>query len=232
MEFLNRTVKLGGNEYGYQVSKPGQWAPDRKWPVALFLHGAAERGSDNISQTKLGLARAAVHELPMIVVLPQCPLGRWWPEPEMQQLALKALDESATEFSGDPRRFYLTGMSMGGYGTWAIAAMNPGRFAALAPVCGGVRPPALFPPSFGFLAGLDLYKLVAQRVGRTPVWVFHGDSDPIIPVSESRKMVEAIKAEGGNVRYSEYKGVGHNSWDRAYSEPEFFPWLLSQRLAG
>jgi predicted peptidase len=121
---------------------------------------------------------------------------------------------------------------MGGYGTWAIAKNHPGRFAALGVICGGVRRPARanIPEAAFADAQDDPYQEVAQKVGKTPTWVFHGEADPVVPVSESRKMVEAIKAAGGNVRYSEYPGVGHNSWDKAYSDREFIEWLLSQRL--
>ena len=150
----------------------------------------------------------------------------------MQTLALKALDETVKEYNGDVKRTYLTGLSMGGYGSWVMVANNPSRFAALAVVCGGVRPPpsVRVPGANTGLAALaDPYGAVAAKVGKTPVWVFHGGADPVVPVSESRKVVEAIKAAGGNVRYNEYDGVGHNSWDRAYAEPELFGWFLSPK---
>ncbi|MCI0486050.1 MAG: prolyl oligopeptidase family serine peptidase, partial [Blastocatellia bacterium] len=121
--------------------------------------------------------------------------------------------------------------SMGGYGTWAIARDHPGKFAAYAPVCGGVRPPPrlnLDDPRVSNSA--DPYMDVAKKIGKAQVWVFHGGADPVVPVSESQKMVEALKSSGGNVRYNEYEGVGHNSWDTAYGEAEFFSWLLSQKL--
>jgi predicted peptidase len=121
---------------------------------------------------------------------------------------------------------------MGGYGTWAIASANPGKFAALAPVCGGVRVPQRIAEQLklGNAQGEDPYTPVAQKVGKTPVWIFHGGADSVVPVTESRKMNEALKATGGNVKYTEYEGVNHNSWDKAFAEPEFFNWLLSQRL--
>jgi predicted peptidase len=151
----------------------------------------------------------------------------------MQALALKALDQIIEELNGDRKRTYLTGLSMGGYGSWAIVAKNPARFAALAIVCGGVRPPPgvnVPQPSDGLAAAADPYGTVAAKVGKTPVWVFHGGADTAVPVTESRKMVEALKSAGGNVRYNEYEGVGHNSWDRAYGEPEIFTWMLAQKL--
>lgn len=233
-KYQDRAVEMGGKTYQFKVYVPAAWSKDKKWPVILYLHGAGERGDDNIAQTRVGLGPALSQQanLASIVVLPQCPRGRWWPEVDMRDLALAALNQSIKEFNGDPERIYLTGISMGGYGTWAIARAHPEKFAALAPVCGGVRPPPRFPALSDTVEATsesDPYLAVAQRVGKTPVWVFHGDEDQAVPVEESRKMVEALKSVGGNVRYSEYKGVAHNSWDRAYAEPEFFLWLLAQR---
>lgn len=233
--FLNRTIKVGATSYRYQVYVPPNWSNKQKWPVILYLHGAGERGDDGLIQTEVGIGTAIrrhAERVPAIVVFPQCLRNRWWPEPDMQAQALKALDQSIKEFNGDPARIYLTGISMGGYGTWAMAANNPSRFAALAPVCGGVRPPPRIAIPSGIpdtTAASDPYQAVAQKVGSTPVWIFHGEADTAVPVTESRKMAEALKAAGRNVRYSEYEGVGHNSWDKAYSEPEFFSWLLSQQ---
>lgn len=233
--FQNRAVTIGATEYHFRVFTPKGWSKKKKSPVILFLHGAGERGDDNLAQTKVGIGPAILRQqesLPFIVVLPQCPRNRWWTEPGMQAQALKALDQTIKEFNGDPKRTYLTGLSMGGYGAWIMAASNPSMFAALAVVCGGVRPPPRVnvpQPSDGLAASADPYGAVAAKVGKTPVWVFHGGADPVVPVTESRKMVETLKAIGGNVRYNEYEGVGHNSWDKAYAEPELFPWLFSQR---
>lgn len=232
--FQNRSIMIGSTEYRYRVFVPKGWSKDRKWPVMLFLHGAGERGDDNTAQTKVGIGPAILRQqesLPFVVVLPQCPKNRWWTEPEMQSLALKALEQTAKEFKGDGKRTYLTGLSMGGYGSWVMATNTRKKFAALAVICGGVRPPPrLKLPEDAKPAenAPDPYGTVAEKVGKTPVWVFHGGADPVVPVTESRKMVEELKAKGGRVRYNEYEGVGHNSWDKAYAEPELFPWLLSQ----
>lgn len=137
----------------------------------------------------------------------------------MGTLAIKALDQAVEEFGGDPARLYLTGVSMGGYGAWHLAAGHEGKFAALVPVCGGSP-----------LRSADRYSAIASKVKRTPTWVFHGSDDRIVPVSESRRMVEALKAAGGTIRYTEYEGAGHNVWNRAYTESDFLPWLLAQRL--
>jgi predicted peptidase len=233
--FIDRALSLNGSSYGYKIYVPARSNHNTKLPVILFLHGAGERGSDNTAQTRVGLGPAIQRDpsrFPAIVVMPQCLAGRWWPEPDMQAIALGALDQTVKEFNGDAGRIYLTGLSMGGYGSWAIVRNNPGKFAALVVVCGGINPPTRVPMPPGFSAvspAADPYADVAQKVGKTPTWVLHGAADPVVPVSESRKMVEAIKAAGGIVRYSEYEGVGHNSWDRAYAEPELPTWLFSLR---
>ena len=234
--FLNRTVTVDGVTYKYQVFVPGNWNKKVKWPVILFLHGYGEEGDDGLLQTVGGLPvaiRSHVDRFPFVVAMPQCRKQDWWTNPAMEAQALKALDQTMQEFRGDPERVYLTGLSMGGYGTWALGSQQPGRFAALVPICGGIR----LPPGNHLVnahdtdASADPYTTVAQKIGKTPVWVFHGGADDTVPVTESHKMVEALKAAGGDVRYTEYPGVGHNSWDKAYSEPELVPWLLGHKLA-
>jgi predicted peptidase len=227
--FLNRTVQVGEEKYRYQVYVPADWSKSTTWPVVLFLHGAGERGQDGLIQTEVGIGTAIRRHpdrFPCIVVMPQCRAGSWWTEPGMEQLALKALDQAIREFKGDTRRVYLTGLSMGGYGTWSLASKHPARFAALAPICGGVRPPARLRTAE---LPEDPYTPVAQKVASIPVWIFHGGSDRTVPPSESRKMNEALTSLKAQVRYTEYEGVGHNSWDRAYGEPEFMSWLLARR---
>jgi predicted peptidase len=131
------------------------------------------------------------------------------------------------EFGGDADRVYLTGLSMGGYGTWYLAGQFPERFAAIAPVCGGVRGPAAF-PQLTMSRASDPYAEIARKVARLPIWIFHGEKDASVPVEESRRMHAALRALGADVRYSEYPGVGHDSWNNAYTEPGFLPWLLGQ----
>lgn len=233
-QFLERSVTSGSATYKYRVYVPTKKSSGPP-PIMLFLHGAGERGDDNTAQINVGIAPAISQQqdFPFIVVLPQCPRGRWWSEPDMQAQALKALEETSKEFKTDPNRVYLTGLSMGGYGLWAIAAANPGKFAALAPVCGGIRPPRPIPVQPGTLDMSSMenpYAFVAQKIGKTPVWVFHGGADPVVPVTESQKMVEALKSIGGNVKYTEYEGIGHNSWDKAYAESELYKWMLSHTL--
>ena len=120
---------------------------------------------------------------------------------------------------------------MGGYGTWAFAAKHPGRFAALTVICGGVRRPSRAPaPESPEVEG-DPYLAVARQVGKTPTWIFHGADDRVVPPDESRKMHQALTSVDGVVRYTEYEGVGHASWEKAFAEPELMTWMLSQRRA-
>jgi predicted peptidase len=163
-------------------------------------------------------------------VIPQCHKGVWWRDAPMDEVAIEALEAAQKEFHGDLQRTYLTGLSMGGYGTWYLAAKFPGRFAALVPICGGViRPEELKknPP-----ASQQPYEEVAKKIGSgTPVWIIHGDADDSVPVTESRNMAAAMKELGGEVRYTEYPGVAHNSWDKGYAEPDLMPWMLSKSTA-
>jgi predicted peptidase len=231
--FLNRKMTVGGTEFKYQVYVPENWTADQAWPVILFLHGAGERGADGLVQTDIGLAKAirkGVERFPAIVVMPQCRKDIWWPDPQMEAQALAALDAELVEFHGDPDRVYLTGLSMGGYGTWALAAQYPERWAAIAPICGGIKlPAALQDAKHPADPNVDVYAQAAKKIGKIPAWIFHGDADPLVPVVESRRMTIALKANGGDVHYSEYPDIGHNSWDKAYAEPEFPKWLFAQR---
>ena len=209
--FLDRTVVANGVTYKYQVFVPGNWSKKGKWPVILFLHGYGEEGSDGLVQTEVGLATAIrkhVDWFPTVVVIPQCRAKDWWTSPAMEAQALKALDQTMKEFKGDPARVYLTGLSMGGYGTWGFASEHPGKFAAIVPICGGIHSThaAEIPNYRNVDDSADPYTAIAQKIGKTPVWVFHGEADPIVPVTESRQMVAALKAAGGNVRYTSTPG--------------------------
>ncbi|GAB4108592.1 MAG: prolyl oligopeptidase family serine peptidase [Acidobacteriota bacterium] len=229
--FVPKELELDGITYRYQVFVPESWSPLQEWPVILFLHGAGERGTDGVRQTEVGLGPAIRRNpgaFPALVVMPQCRRGVWWSEPAMEALVMEALDRTVREYRGDPDRVYLTGLSMGGYGTFHFAARYPQRFAALAPVCGGAVPPQRLREG-GPAPGEDPYRELAERIRGIPVWIFHGDQDRTVPVSESRKMYKALQEAGAAVKYTEYSGVGHNSWDRAYSEPALVTWLLEKR---
>jgi len=237
--FLDRRISVKGTAYKYQVFVPENWSPKQKWPIILFLHGAGERGSDGLLQTDVGLPHAVRLDrsrFPAVIVIPQCLKDNWWQTPQMEEMALAALTAATKEFKGDAKRTYLTGLSMGGYGSWDLAAKYPGKFAAVVPICGGIVIPEHLKQMRPDLAATSYpddprsYEEVAKKIGKTPVWIFHGGADDVVSVEGSRKLDAALKAAGGNVRYTEYPGVGHNSWDKAYAEPELMTWMLSQSL--
>lgn len=231
--FLDRIATVDGVQSRYQVYVPPDFDRNKKWPVILSLHGSGERGDDGLLQTAIGLGNAIRRHralVPAIVVFPQVPLDSVWiGRPE--RVALRALDAAMTEFNGDPDRVYLAGLSMGGYGVWELASQEPDHFAAVVSVCGGVVPRTAttvlrFPRVA--LNAADPYAAVAARVAHIPAWLFHGADDTTVPTSESRSLVAALRAAGGDPHYTEYPGVGHNSWDRAFAEPELWKWLFAQ----
>ena len=234
--FADRAVTIGAETYKYQVFIPRHWDKKKKTPVILFLHGAGERGTDGALETKNGVRLLIARDLdkfPCVVVCPQLRPDMRWTQPAMQGLALKTLDQSMDEFNGDPRRVYLTGLSLGGYGTWELARKYPERWAAIAPVCGGVVYPEGIKADASETTATekDPYGAAALALAAMPIWDFHGQADPTIPVSESRQLVAALIARKADIHYSEYPGVGHNSWDNAYAEPDLLPWFLSHQRA-
>jgi predicted peptidase len=234
--FLDRTLAFEGNEIPYVVYVPRDYDAARAWPAILFMHGAGERGDDGLVQTEVGLAgaiRRNPERWPAIVVFPQAPLNRQWAG-DVERAALAALDAAAREFRVDPDRVYLTGLSLGGAGTWSLAAQHPGRFAAVVPVCGWIVPMEGRPEYARDIreSGFDPaepYGSAARILRGVPIWIWHGTDDLAVPVTESRAMKAALDAAGGNARFSELKGVGHNAWDPAYRSEELSRWLLAQR---
>jgi len=238
--FLDREITLGSVSYRYQVYTPVNYVRSKALPVILFLHGVGEGGEDGLLQTQVGLGpaiRQARERFPFIVVFPQARRDQLWAG-EMATLALKTLDQTVKEFNGDPQRLYVTGISMGGFGTWVVAAKTPGKFAAIVPICGFVnlkRPdlPAerktFVLKDNPFAKSPDPYVAVASQISKVPTWIFHGGADPVISPDESRRMFQALKASGFDVKYTEYEGMAHDAWDRAYAEPDLVPWLLSHR---
>jgi len=217
---LTRTASVGGVSYNYQVYVPAIFQEGKRLPVMLFLHGITQRGEGGIVPSRGPASLMARHYLdrvPAIIVLPQCRDTRYWSNRDMGEMAVAALDQATAEFDADSERLCLIGVSMGGYGAWRLAAEHPGKFSAIVPICGGSP-----------LRAGDRFNTIARKVGPTPVWVFHGSDDTVVPVSESRLMVEALKAAGGNVRYSEYAGVGHSIWLNVAAERDLLPWMLSQ----
>lgn len=227
--FLDRTVRVDGQDYAFQVYVPRKPVAGRK-PIILALHGAGERGSDGLFQTEVGLAgaiRRHPDRWPAIVVFPQAPLNQLWMGAPAK-IAMAALAQAEREFGTDPNRVYLAGLSMGGNGTWRLAYENPDRFAAIVPVCGFAGTFRGLPP---IAAGPDPYAALATRIAHLPVWIVHGDADVVVPVDESRKMAAALKAAGAQVTYKELAGVNHDSWNPGFDDETLPQWLFQQRRA-
>jgi len=209
---LTRDVSLK-----YLLYLPETYGADaaKKWPLLLFLHGAGERGAN--------LSKVAVHgppklikqgtNFPFIVISPQCPAGERWDD----EALLALLDHAAAKFATDTNRVYLTGLSMGGFGSWSLAARCPERFAAVAPICGG---------------GNTIDVLLASRTRASALkslglWAFHGAKDPVVPLAESERMLAAFKRAGcTDAQLTVYPEAGHDSWTEAYNDPRLYAWFL------
>ena len=185
---------------------------DQRWPLILFLHGAGERGTNLWLVAKHGPPKidTAQTNFPFIVVSPQCPEGKIW----SNDLLLALLDEIENKYAVDTHRIYLTGLSMGGFGTWSLGLSHPEKFAAIAPMCGG---------------GELITPLLADKAKLTtlPVWAFHGAKDPVVPVEESERMVALLKKQGvTEVKFTVYPEAQHDCWTETYANPELFEWFL------
>ena len=232
--FLDRTVQVDGAPRPYKVYLPPAFDAKKRWPVILFLHGGGERGTDVVRHTEVGLGaalRSNPERFPAVVVFPQISRGQVW-FGEHARFATAALDQAIAEFNGDKDRVTLVGLSLGGYGVWSLAYAEPDRYAAIVSVAGGIVPPAYIrarlPVLPETLAAADPYAATAAKVKAIPAWLFHGEEDQSVPVTESRKLVEALKKAGGSPRYTEYPGAPHNVWDRAFAEPGMAEWLMAQ----
>jgi predicted peptidase len=228
--FTKGAVSVGDSSIPYRLFSPETQA-GKKYPLVVFLHGSGERGEDNENQLRHGLAMMSSAEFqakePVFLLAPQCPNGRKWSEVDWSKMesalpaepsvpmtgVMKMIDSLVVSAPVDPDRIYITGLSMGGYGTWDAISRWADRFAAAVPVCGGGD------------------EKQAARLTGIPIWCFHGDQDKAVPVERSRNMIEAIKGAGGKPNYTEYPGVGHNSWDKAYADPALYKWLFAQRLS-
>lgn len=196
---------------GYWLYLPENYDQQEKWPLLLFLHGAGERG-ENLELVKIhGPPKliAAGKQLPFVVVSPQCPKDQRWQAADLCLL----LDEIEAKQKIDKQRIYVTGLSMGGFGSWSLAAHAPDRLAAIAPICGGGDP------------------ATAEKIAKLPIWVFHGGKDNAVPIERSQAMVDALKKLGSDVKFTIYPDAGHDSWTATYNNPEFFAWLLEQKRA-
>ncbi len=232
--FLDRTVSFGTTPARYQVYVPFGYTPDREWPVILFLHGAGERGTDGLRQTQIGLGTAIrrnAASFPAIIVMPQAPPDSIW-RGMVAELAMAALRKTLKEFRADRSRIYVAGLSMGGYGAWTLALKHSGMFAAIVAVCGGLLPPTHFTALDVGLGGKDPYAELARRLGGTPVWLFHGAQDSVVPPEESRRIHQGFHQAGFKINYTEFPGVGHESWDPAFADPMLWDWLFRQRRSG
>jgi len=227
--FLNRKLELHGATYRFQVYLPEEWRRDdhKQWPIILFLHGRGERGTEGMWQTQIGLpqeVRDHPERWPFIIVMPQCPQASYWTDPEMENMAMAALDQEANEFHADAERTYLAGLSLGGYGAWELARSRPHRWAAITIISSGVFW-TYAPERWAQVTTLPAE--YARAVGRTPIWLFHGTDDNVVAPRESELMFDAVKANGGHIRLWMYQGLRHDSWTRAFNEPELPRWLLS-----
>jgi predicted peptidase len=203
---LDRTIKV---TMKYLLYLPKDYEQKESWPLLLFLHGSGGVGDDLNIVRKIGVAKVIEEgkQFPFIVVSPQWPKGYWW-----EPFALTALlDEIVEKYKVDHDRIYVTGQSMGGYGTWALAMYIPKRFAALVPICGGGDPNR------------------TKQLADIPIWAFHGAKDKAVPIREAEDMVEALKKHGGNVKFTVYPEAGHDAWTETYANPELYKWLLERK---
>jgi predicted peptidase len=226
----------GNDTLPYRYLEPLHFKKGMKYPVIIVLHGSGERGKDNKLQLQHGgnlfVNRPMREKYPAYIIFPQCNLSKSWarvhkdrfpldslgglhflseqPPTLPLSLLMQLLDSISNHRSVDKERIYIGGLSMGGMGTFELLWRKPGFFAAGFPICGGGDP-----------GKMRLYKEV-------PLWIFHGEKDPVVRVANSRRMFNAFKAAGGSARYSEYPGVVHNSWDNAFAEPGLMAWLFSK----
>ena len=193
----------------YEYLPEGYAEQQEPWPLLLFLHGAGERG-DSLALVNVHGPPKLIEEgqgFPFIVVSPQCPEDQWWSVKTLDKL----LNDIVAQYRVDEDRIYVTGLSLGGYGTWDLAARFPNRFAAIAPICGGGEPSR------------------ACRFKHLPVWAFHGAQDEVVPLERSQEMVDALQQCGSDARLTTYSDAGHDSWTETYDNPELYEWLLSHR---
>lgn len=213
----------------YLLLRPETYDPKRKYPLVIFLHGAGERGTDNQKQLIHGLIDfaqpQAMRSWPCFVVAPQCPEQMQWvdtpwtaekhsmpaqPTAALRQ-SIRLAEKMQVDFSVDPQRIYITGLSMGGFGVWDAIQRYPSMFAAALPVCGGGD------------------ETLAKSIAEIPLWAFHGDKDDVVLPIRTRNMIAALKQAGGSPKYTDYAGVTHNSWTQTYANKEVLGWLFQQR---
>lgn len=218
-----------GTVVKYRHIAPEKTAAGKTYPLVLFLHGAGERGDDNTAQLKHGISAIleGAERLgePCFLIAPQCPADQWWapidhgtmrlsaagkPNPLLDAV-LALVDDTMKRQPVDPKRFYVTGLSMGGFGTWDLLGRVPEKIAAAVPICGGGDPS------------------LAARFKDVPIWAFHGEADPTVPVKSTKDMIAALEKAGGKPKSTFYPNVPHDSWTRTYADPEVIRWIFAQR---
>jgi predicted peptidase len=220
--------QTGREKLPYRLLRPLTLEEGKRYPLVVFLHGAGERGTDNEKQLIHGVPQFATkanrEKYPCFLIAPQCPEGKRWVEVdwsadrhtqpkepgEVGRLTLGLIEKEMKDLPIDPKRVYIAGLSMGGYGTWDLVARRPDLFAAAVPVCGGAD------------------EATAPKIKDLPVWAFHGAKDTTVKPDRSRNMIAALKKAGGTPKYTEYPDVGHNSWDPAFADPKLYEWLFAQ----
>ncbi|MFM8896382.1 MAG: alpha/beta hydrolase-fold protein [Actinomycetales bacterium] len=234
--FLNRKCRAG-DDRRYGIYVPVDYEPTRPWPVILFLHGAGEGGCDGLLMTEYQLGSAIrrnAASYPALVVFPQCRSKQWvWSSADVDH-AIEVLDLVRDEFAVDGQRVYVTGVSTGAKAAWHALYRHPHMFAAGLIVAGAVRPMAhdggrVADPD-PIVPGEDAHphRVLARRLASMPVWVFHGDDDPVFDVRDAREITACLEAVGAPVRYTELPGFGHDVWDVAYYSEDVANWLLTQ----
>lgn len=218
----------GSTEVIYRFAAPEKTEEGKQYPLVLFFHGAGERGTDNKAQLKHGvndiLKGAADLGESVYLIAPQCPPERWWAEAtpdriyianagrnRLMHAVLALVEETAQKHPIDRNRVYITGISMGGFGTWWMLAESPETWAAAIPICGGGSPKA------------------ARNFKDVPIRIFHGAADDVVPPRASEIMADTLKEIGGKAELTLYPGVGHNSWTQTYKDLEIIKWLFAQR---
>lgn len=217
-----------GTVVRYRWSAPDKTEPGKNYPLVLFLHGAGERGTDNKAQLKHGvipiIEGAKKLGNPLFLIAPQCPADKWWSPPDSSKTRLSAADqpnalletilalvvETQRTHPIDPKRIHVTGISMGGFGTWDLLGRATDQLASAMPICGGGDP------------------ALATKFKHVPIWAFHGEADNVVPSRGTRDMIEALEKAGGQPRVTYYPDTGHDSWTRTYDNPEVIRWLLAQ----
>jgi len=218
-----------GKKLPYRLLQPMHVDPKEKYPLVVFLHGAGERGDDNEAQLRHGVREFLTPEnrkdRPCFLIAPQCPAEQKWVDVDWaadshvqpkgpsapMRLVLGLIDQTRKDYPIDPKRIYVTGLSMGGFGTWDLLARRPDLFAAAVPICGGGD------------------ETTAPKIAKIPIWAFHGAKDPTVKVGRTRAMIEALKKAGGEPKYTEYPDAGHDSWVPAYKDAAMMKWLFAQK---